>query len=277
MYNDTGFGRRENVPPIAVGLTVCDPRIQAARRIRVRRRAAAPVSLAGGGCRLGRCIQRRLRPRHHRHRIEPGARASPIDAAMDGAAGRRIVVRSVCRRPVDGAVGGSPWAPADLRLQHGVAGRRGFAAIPGGLGSAKSSACASRSASCSAPTMSSARRCSPNSPRAGCAAALLGTLSIAWAGGYACAYFVGYALSGSGPNAWRWMLLSSALPCLAILPLRLTLPESPLWLANQGPGCAGGGGGARHPGAGRTAAAEPARAAIDARPLASTALAGLAP
>jgi MFS transporter, putative metabolite transport protein len=63
---------------------------------------------------------------------------------------------------------------------------------------------------------------------------IMGTLSIAWAGGYACAYFVGYALSDSGPNAWRWMLLTSALPCLLILPLRLPLPESPLWLANHG-------------------------------------------
>jgi MFS transporter, putative metabolite transport protein len=63
---------------------------------------------------------------------------------------------------------------------------------------------------------------------------ILGLLSVAWAGGYACAYFVGFALSESGPNAWRWMLITSALPCLSILPLRLTMPESPLWLANHG-------------------------------------------
>ena len=63
---------------------------------------------------------------------------------------------------------------------------------------------------------------------------IMGTLSIAWAGGYACAYAVGVALSDSGPEAWRWMLLTSAVPCLAILPLRLTLPESPLWLVNHG-------------------------------------------
>ena len=62
----------------------------------------------------------------------------------------------------------------------------------------------------------------------------LGLLSIAWAGGYACAYFVGVYLSSSGPDAWRWMLVSSALPCLAVLPLRLTMPESPLWLCNHG-------------------------------------------
>ncbi|MGC1520367.1 MAG: MFS transporter [Steroidobacteraceae bacterium] len=63
---------------------------------------------------------------------------------------------------------------------------------------------------------------------------ILGLLSVAWAGGYACAYFVGVALSTQGSEAWRWMLLTSALPCLMVLPLRLTMPESPLWLANHG-------------------------------------------
>ena len=63
---------------------------------------------------------------------------------------------------------------------------------------------------------------------------IMSSLSVAWAGGYACAYFIGYLLSDLGPQAWRWMLLSSALPCLAVLPLRITLPESPLWLAGRG-------------------------------------------
>jgi len=63
---------------------------------------------------------------------------------------------------------------------------------------------------------------------------IMSTLSVAWAGGYTCAYFVGYSLSGHGDDAWRWMLACSALPCLLILPLRLTLPESPLWLAAHG-------------------------------------------
>jgi putative MFS transporter len=65
---------------------------------------------------------------------------------------------------------------------------------------------------------------------------ILGMLSVAWAGGYACAYFVGFALSGNGPQAWRWMLLTSAVPCLLALPLRITMPESPLWLTNHGYG-----------------------------------------
>ncbi len=62
----------------------------------------------------------------------------------------------------------------------------------------------------------------------------MSTLSVAWAGGYACAFFVGYALTDVGPDAWRWMLVSSAVPCLLVLPLRLTLPESPLWLVTHG-------------------------------------------
>jgi putative MFS transporter len=63
---------------------------------------------------------------------------------------------------------------------------------------------------------------------------ILGQLSVAWAGGYASAYAVGFLLAGFGSDAWRWMLLSSAAPCLLIAPLRLGIPESPLWLANHG-------------------------------------------
>jgi MFS transporter, putative metabolite transport protein len=65
---------------------------------------------------------------------------------------------------------------------------------------------------------------------------IVGSLSVAWAGGYACAYFVGFVLSDSGPAAWRWMLLTSAIPCLLVLPLRASMPESPLWLTNRGRG-----------------------------------------
>lgn len=65
---------------------------------------------------------------------------------------------------------------------------------------------------------------------------VLSLLSVAWAAGYACAYAVGFALTGVGVEPWRWMLLSSAVPCLLVLPLRVTLPESPLWLTNNGYG-----------------------------------------
>jgi putative MFS transporter len=65
---------------------------------------------------------------------------------------------------------------------------------------------------------------------------ILGLLSVAWATGYACAYFVGFALDGVGTEPWRWMLLSSAVPCLLVFPLRVTVPESPMWLTNHGRG-----------------------------------------
>jgi MFS transporter, putative metabolite transport protein len=63
---------------------------------------------------------------------------------------------------------------------------------------------------------------------------ILSLLSIAWAGGYACAYAAGFALSAHAEQAWRWMLLTSAVPCLLIAPLRIGMPESPLWLASHG-------------------------------------------
>src|SRR5207248_8562207 len=65
---------------------------------------------------------------------------------------------------------------------------------------------------------------------------ILGSLAIFWAGGYACAYFAAFALDAVSEQSWRWMLLSSAVPCLAVLPFRLSIPESPLWLTNHGYG-----------------------------------------
>jgi MFS transporter, putative metabolite transport protein len=63
---------------------------------------------------------------------------------------------------------------------------------------------------------------------------VLSVLSVAWAGGYACAYASGFILRDLGTDAWRWMLLSSAIPCLLMAPARLTIPESPLWLLRRG-------------------------------------------
>lgn len=63
---------------------------------------------------------------------------------------------------------------------------------------------------------------------------ILGILSIAWAGGYGAAYAVGFALTSAGPQAWRWMLLASAAPCLLIAPLRVFMPESAVWLMHHG-------------------------------------------
>jgi putative MFS transporter len=58
----------------------------------------------------------------------------------------------------------------------------------------------------------------------------LSLMGVAWAVGYALAYIVGFLLASSSPNAWRWILASSAVPALISLPLRLGVPESPLWL-----------------------------------------------
>jgi MFS transporter, putative metabolite transport protein len=63
---------------------------------------------------------------------------------------------------------------------------------------------------------------------------ILGLLSVMWATGYASAYFAGFALDGLGPDAWRWMLVSSAVPCFLVLPLRVTVPETPMWLTQNG-------------------------------------------
>ena len=63
---------------------------------------------------------------------------------------------------------------------------------------------------------------------------VMSTLAIAWAAGYCIAYAAGFALRDTGAEPWRWMLLSAAVPALLALPLRLTVPESPLWLAAHG-------------------------------------------
>lgn len=71
-------------------------------------------------------------------------------------------------------------------------------------------------------------------------ARIMSSLAVAWAGGYAAAYAAGYAIAHSemfgGPDAWRTMLLASAVPCALIFPLRTALPESPMWLAAHGRG-----------------------------------------
>ena len=47
-----------------------------------------------------------------------------------------------------------------------------------------------------------------------------------------CLIFIGALFVGE--NAWKWMLVSSAVPAFFVLLLRLTTPESPRWLAIQG-------------------------------------------
>ncbi|MCR6487445.1 MFS transporter [Amycolatopsis sp. OK19-0408] len=63
---------------------------------------------------------------------------------------------------------------------------------------------------------------------------LMSVLAVAWAAGYVFAYLAGFLLSGTGSDAWRYMLALSALPALLILGLRIGVPEAPLWLAQHG-------------------------------------------
>jgi D-amino-acid dehydrogenase len=55
-----------------------------------------------------------------------------------------------------------------------------------------------------------------------------------WSVGAAFAYIVGWAMVSGGPDMWRWMLASSAVPAAAILLLRIGTPESPRWLLSKG-------------------------------------------
>jgi putative MFS transporter len=63
---------------------------------------------------------------------------------------------------------------------------------------------------------------------------LLGGLIVMWFVGATAAYFVGDLLLKLGPDAWRWMLASPALPAVIIVLLRLGTPESPRWLLKKG-------------------------------------------
>ncbi len=62
---------------------------------------------------------------------------------------------------------------------------------------------------------------------------LLGSLQVMWFVGAFCANVVGYLLF-DGINTWTWMLGSAAIPALCLFFVRLTIPESPYWLANKG-------------------------------------------
>ena len=63
---------------------------------------------------------------------------------------------------------------------------------------------------------------------------LLASLNAVWTVGFVVAYAVGYFLQNLGPDAWRWILASSAIPAALVLMLRLGTPESPRWLLSKG-------------------------------------------
>lgn len=63
---------------------------------------------------------------------------------------------------------------------------------------------------------------------------LLGWLTAMWAAGSAAAYLVGEALTHLGPEGWRWMLLSPAIPAFLLVLARWGTPESPRWLVSKG-------------------------------------------
>jgi MFS transporter, putative metabolite transport protein len=63
---------------------------------------------------------------------------------------------------------------------------------------------------------------------------LLSVLAIAWTAGYLSSFIVGYLIRGIGPDAWRIVLLTCAVPSLITFVLRFNTPESPAWLARQG-------------------------------------------
>jgi putative MFS transporter len=64
--------------------------------------------------------------------------------------------------------------------------------------------------------------------------ATLASMQVAWFAGAVAAFIVGALLQGAGPNAWRFILASSAVPAALALLLRAGAPESPRWLASKG-------------------------------------------
>lgn len=66
-------------------------------------------------------------------------------------------------------------------------------------------------------------------------AKLVGGYNAMWFVGATVASFVGFGLLNVA-DGWRWMLLSAAVPALAIVVARAAIPESPRWLASKGRG-----------------------------------------
>lgn len=63
---------------------------------------------------------------------------------------------------------------------------------------------------------------------------MLGVTLIAYYTGSTVAYIVGQVMLNIGPDAWRWILASSAIPAVILVLLRMGTPESPRWLLQKG-------------------------------------------
>lgn len=64
--------------------------------------------------------------------------------------------------------------------------------------------------------------------------AALASTQVAWFVGALASFVVGALLSQTGPQSWRFILASSAVPAAIALLLRGAAPESPRWLASKG-------------------------------------------
>ncbi|WP_432850428.1 MFS transporter [Amycolatopsis sp. CA-161197] len=63
---------------------------------------------------------------------------------------------------------------------------------------------------------------------------LLASLTVLWTVGYVAAFFLGNYVVSLGGESWRWLLASSSIPAIAVVLLRIGVPESPRWLLSQG-------------------------------------------
>lgn len=57
---------------------------------------------------------------------------------------------------------------------------------------------------------------------------------VMWTLGFVLSYIVGSCIGDLGPDGWRWIIASSAVPGVVALLYRLGTPESPAWLARRG-------------------------------------------
>jgi sugar porter (SP) family MFS transporter len=68
---------------------------------------------------------------------------------------------------------------------------------------------------------------------AGIRGILVGLNQLAIVTGIMISYLVGWALSSLGPESWRWMFASAALPSILFYLALFWVPESPRWLAKE--------------------------------------------